>query len=80
MLSEDCCCLNGELSSDGLDQFAACWEGLEVPAGRHTGLLPRGHRVAVLSRDGDWALVDATGDGSAEGFVYSPFLRRVPST
>jgi hypothetical protein len=31
--------------------------------------------VKVLSRVGDWAMVDATSDGNADGFVHAAFLK-----
>lgn len=37
-------------------------------------LLPAGTKVKVLSRSGDWAKIDATGDGNADGFVFAAFL------
>lgn len=40
-------------------------------------VLPVGTRVKVLSRSGDWAKIDATGDGNADGFVHSAFLAPV---
>ena len=33
-----------------------------------------GAKVRVLSRHGDWAQIDATGDGGADGFVHASFL------
>jgi hypothetical protein len=37
--------------------------------------LPSGTPVTVLSREGIWGLVDLEGDGQADGFVSTPFLR-----
>lgn len=39
--------------------------------------IPEGTVVGVLSREGQWALVDLEGDGKADGFVSLPFLRAV---
>lgn len=36
--------------------------------------LPFGTPVTVLSRSGDWAKIDSTGDGGADGFVHAEFL------
>jgi hypothetical protein len=33
--------------------------------------------ATILSRSGDWAMVDVSGDGLADGFVHSAFLRPV---
>jgi hypothetical protein len=48
--------------------------GVEFDVG---SLLPTGAKVRVLSRSGDWAKIDSTGDGSADGFVHSAFLKPV---
>jgi hypothetical protein len=37
--------------------------------------VPEGTRVNVLSREGQWALVDLEGDGSVDGFMFLSFLR-----
>ena len=37
-------------------------------------VLPFGAAVAVILRQGDWAMIDATGDGGADGFVLAAFL------
>ena len=37
--------------------------------------IPQGTTVNVLSRQGDWALVDLHGDGLADGFMFLAFLR-----
>jgi hypothetical protein len=39
--------------------------------------LPLGTRVNVLSREGQWALVDLEGDGRADGFMFLAFLKPV---
>ena len=46
--------------------------GIEFDA--HSSL-PFGTLVRILSRKGDWALVDVTGDGGADGYVYGSFLK-----
>jgi uncharacterized protein YgiM (DUF1202 family) len=38
---------------------------------------PLGTRVNVLSREGQWALVDVQGDGLADGFMFLGFLKPV---
>jgi hypothetical protein len=57
-------------------------DGLRLRAGPGTSFdvrstLPFGSEVIVLSRSGEWALIDATKDGGADGFVHSAFLRAV---
>ena len=37
--------------------------------------LPFGSQVLVISRFGDWCMVDLDGDGGGEGFVHSAFLK-----
>ena len=54
--------------------------GLKLRAGPGTEFqalrtLPEGTVVQVLSREGDWSLVDLRGDGSGDGFMHSTFLR-----
>lgn len=54
--------------------------GLRVRSGPGTEFdirssLATGAKVKVLSRVGDWAMIDATGDGSADGFVHAAFLK-----
>lgn len=34
-------------------------------------------KVTILSRSGDWAMIDVSGDGLADGFVHSAFLRPI---
>jgi hypothetical protein len=56
--------------------------GLRLRAGPGTefdvqSVLSFGAVVTILSREGNWALVDASGDGSASGFAYSSYLRKV---
>jgi hypothetical protein len=41
--------------------------------------VPEGTVVNVLSREGQWALVDLEDDGKADGFMNLPFLRAVES-
>ncbi|MEO8321538.1 MAG: glycoside hydrolase domain-containing protein [Bradyrhizobium sp.] len=48
--------------------------GVEFDVG---STLPAGATVKVLSRSGDWALIDATADGNADGFVHSAFLKPI---
>ena len=43
-------------------------------------LLPAGTRVFVSGRNGDWARVDLQGDGLADGFVSSHYLRPATAT
>jgi hypothetical protein len=38
-------------------------------------VLPLGTTVRVMFRQGDWAMVDATGDGAADGFVLASYLK-----
>ena len=38
-------------------------------------VLAVGTKVRVLFRSGDWALIDSSGDGNADGFVHLAFLR-----
>jgi hypothetical protein len=59
--------------------------GLNVRSGPSTdfpviGSLPFGARVAVLSREGRWGLVDKQGDGAADGFVHLAFLETTLGT
>lgn len=54
--------------------------GLRLRSGPSTqfdvrSVLSFGATVRVLSRNGDWALVDLSGDGLADGFCYADFLR-----
>jgi hypothetical protein len=42
-----------------------------------TGMLSTGVEIKVLSRVGDWAMVDSTGDDTADGFVHSAFLKQI---
>ena len=56
--------------------------GLKLRSGPSTDFisirtLAEGTIVNVLSREGIWSLVDLEGDGRADGFVNSPFLRPV---
>jgi hypothetical protein len=37
--------------------------------------LPPGAIVQILSRKGDWAQIDATGDGLADGYVFEAYLK-----
>lgn len=55
-------------------------KGLKLRSGAGTefdalNLLPYDTRVRVLSRKGDWALVDLHGDGAADGFVFAAYLK-----
>ena len=56
--------------------------GLRLRAGPGTefdvrSVLSFGAVVTILAREGNWALLDTTGDGSASGFAYSAYLRKV---
>jgi hypothetical protein len=56
--------------------------GLNLRAGAGTQFMtmricPLGQELDVLERRGSWALVDLEGDGLADGFVSSDFLRPV---
>jgi hypothetical protein len=56
--------------------------GLRLRAGPGTefeivSVLPFGMRVAVVSRFGDWSMVDVGGDGAGDGFVHAAFLKSV---
>ena len=42
--------------------------------------IPEGTVVNVLSREGQWALVDLQGDSKADGFMSLPFLRAVDAS
>ena len=58
-------------------------EGLRLRAGPGTEfdvqrLLPSGTVVEMLSRFGDWAIVDVDGNGGADGAVHAAFLDPVP--
>jgi hypothetical protein len=64
----------------GSDQVVIASGGLRLRGGPGTEFdvissLPFGARVRILARTGDWAQVDATGDGGADGFVHASFLR-----
>jgi hypothetical protein len=55
-------------------------DGLKLRAGPGTEFtsertLPAGTMVNVLRREGQWAQVDLQGDGRADGFMHSSFLR-----
>ncbi|MBZ9898542.1 N-acetylmuramoyl-L-alanine amidase [Mesorhizobium sp. BR1-1-6] len=73
----------GTPSTEGLPggaQVVIANGGLRVRSGPGTefdviSTLPLGRKVNVLSRLGDWAQVDATGEGNADGFVHVSFLR-----
>lgn len=57
-------------------------DGLKLRSGPSTDFaairtIPQGTTVNVLSREGMWSLVDLEGDGNADGFLNSPFLRAV---
>lgn len=69
---------SGNDASDRYEVIAS--QGLRLRAGPSTDfdirdILPAHHVVRVLSRSGDWALVDATGDGLADGYVHSGYLK-----
>lgn len=38
-------------------------------------VLPLGTRAVILQRSGNWAKLDRNGDGTADGYAYSGFLR-----
>ncbi|HEY0414629.1 MAG TPA: SH3 domain-containing protein [Allosphingosinicella sp.] len=38
------------------------------------GTYPNGTAVHVVARNGDWALVDLAGDGSADGYMWADYL------
>jgi len=40
--------------------------------------IPFAARVRVISRFGDWSMVDLNGDGGGDGFVHSAFLKAAP--
>lgn len=55
-------------------------DGLRMRAGPGTTfdirrLLPFGMPLRVLSRNGDWALVDLNSDGAADGFCFAEYLK-----
>lgn len=57
-------------------------DGLRMRAGPGTTfdirrLLPFGTALRVLSRNGDWALVDLNNDGAADGFCFAEYLKTV---
>ena len=69
-----------EVASTGDEFTVIASAGLRVRSGPGVefdvgSIVPAGAKVKVLSRAGDWALVDATGDGNADGFVHSAFLK-----
>jgi uncharacterized protein YraI len=54
--------------------------GLRVRAGPGTDFdvitsLPFGMAVSVVSRFGDWSMVDIDSEGGGDGFVHSAFLK-----
>ncbi|WP_084181756.1 N-acetylmuramoyl-L-alanine amidase [Polaromonas glacialis] len=56
--------------------------GLRLRAGPGTDFdiissLPFGAPVSVVSRFGDWSMVDLSGDSAGDGFVHSAFLKTV---
>ena len=65
----------------GVGQFRViARDGLRLRTGPSTDFEVRsivsfGTILKVLSRSGDWALVDLSGDAAADGYVYSSFLR-----
>ena len=73
----------GEIGEGGSDVFTVIASGgLRVRSGPGIefdigSVLAAGTKVRVLSRSGDWALIDSSGDGNADGFVHSAFLRPV---
>ena len=73
----------GSGGAAGAEEFVViAKDGLRVRAGPGTDFevkssLPFGARVVVISRSGEWAMVDVDGGGSGgDGFVHSAFLRR----
>jgi len=72
----------GSGGAAGAEEFVViAKDGLRVRAGPGTDFevkssLPFGARVVVISRSGEWAMVDVDGGGSGgDGFVHSAFLR-----
>ncbi len=69
------------LGPAGADRFRViARDGLRLRAGPSTqfdirSVVPFDTTLSVLSRSGDWALVDLDGDGAADGFCHSDFLR-----
>ncbi|WP_181172763.1 N-acetylmuramoyl-L-alanine amidase [Mesorhizobium sp. B2-1-5] len=64
----------------GIELVVFASDGLRVRGGPGTEFdvvssLPFGKKVIQLSRVGDWAQIDFTGDGGADGFVHASFLR-----
>lgn len=68
-------------SESGASRFTVvARDGLRLRSGPSTefdirSVLPFGTAVRVLSRNGDWALVDMSDDGAADGFCHADFLR-----
>lgn len=60
------------LARDGL--LVRSGPGLDFP---ERGGLPFDAEVHVMSRHGDWVMVDLQGDGKADGFMHSAFLEVV---
>ena len=69
------------LQPSGSERFVViAKKGLRVRAGPGTDFeivasLPFGAHVAVISRFGDWAMVDLDGDGGVDGAAHSAFLK-----
>jgi hypothetical protein len=72
----------GPVATPGDDRYTVIASGgLRVRSGPGSdfevlGLLGFGTIVRVMARHGDWAMVDASGDGGADGFVHASFLRK----
>jgi putative chitinase len=67
------------LSTTQYTHQAIARDGLNLRSGPDTkfpaiGNLPLGTAVNIISRDGDWALVDQQGDGAGDGYVFAKFL------
>ena len=64
----------------GIPHTVTARSGLRLRSGPSTvfdvqRVLPFGTVVQVLSRSGDWCLVDLNGDGASDGFCHEGFLR-----
>jgi Domain of unknown function (DUF1906)/Bacterial SH3 domain len=71
------------LPPTGTDRFVVnATNGLRLRGGPGVNfdilkVLPAGATVTVTHTDGDWAQVDSTGDGRADGYVFASYLKPV---
>lgn len=67
-------------ASTSLTSIVTARSGLQLRGGPATSFaalrtLAYGTTVQVLSRSGDWALVDLEGDGKSDGYVFATYLQ-----